>query len=221
MDADRGIDGVRGQSDQHGWWPGGDQFGRVQERLLNTKCLICVGQPVWRRRTKLKWRPGTATARRFCDLMIFLAGFNASFSGRSTGWKAQPGGSWSPSSSYYYTSGSSNKWSTARYNGTYADFDFSAQLKRKGGIYFDGTSYWASANAIFVRQGASFHSVNNWYPGYTFAYYDWGTLGYTLFSESGEKKQMDLRRTLGLPTETLMLCLNDLHVFGITASGIC
>ncbi len=92
----------------------------------------------------------------FCDPMIFLAGFNSSFSGSSTGWKAQPGGKWSTSSAYYYTSGSSNKWSTARYNGTYADFDFSAQLKRKGGIYFDGTSYWASANAIFVRQGASF-----------------------------------------------------------------
>jgi hypothetical protein len=111
--------------------------------------------------------------------MTFLAGFNSSFNGSSTGWKAQAGGGWSTSSYYYYTSGSFNKWSTARYNGTYTNFDFSAQLKRKNGVYFDGTNYWAPANAIFVRQGASFSSTNEWYPGYMFAYYDWGSLGHT------------------------------------------
>ncbi len=115
----------------------------------------------------------------FSAPMTFLAGFNSSFNGSSTGWKAQAGGVWSTSSSYYYTSGSTNKWSTARYNGTYSDFDFSAQLKRKNGVYFDGTTYWAPANAIFVRQGASFSSTNEWYPGYMFAYYDWGSLGHT------------------------------------------
>ncbi len=115
----------------------------------------------------------------FSAPMTFLAGFNSSFNGSSTGWKAQAGGGWSTSSAYYYTSGSSNKWSTARYNGTYTDFDYSAQLKRKSGVYFDGTNYWAPANAIFVRQGASFSSTNEWFPGYMFAYYDWGSLGHT------------------------------------------
>jgi hypothetical protein len=113
----------------------------------------------------------------FSAPMTFLAGFNSSFNDSSTGWKAQVGGAWKAGSSYYYTTGSSSKWSTSRYNGAYTDFDFSARVKRVGGVYFVGTVYSAPANAIYVRNGGSFGSDNSWYPGYALVYFEWGSVG--------------------------------------------
>jgi hypothetical protein len=150
--------------------------------------------------------------------MTFLAGFNFTFSGTSTGWKGQPGGTWYTSSSTYYNHGSSNKWSTARYNGTYPDFNYSAKLKRSGGVYFDGTNYWASANAIFVRQGTSFNSTNEWYPGYMFAYYDWGTLGHTP-SFGIWRNEADGTSTNIVYANTDAIVSNNWNVLRITASG--
>jgi hypothetical protein len=150
--------------------------------------------------------------------MTFLAGFNSSFTSSSTGWKPQVGGTWYTSSTTYYTNGSSNKWSTARYNGTYTDFNYSAQLKRKGGVYFDGTNYWASANAIFVRQGTSFNSTNEWYPGYMFAYYDWGTLGHTP-SFGIWRNEADGTSTNIVFANTDAVVSNGWNVLRITATG--
>jgi hypothetical protein len=155
----------------------------------------------------------------FSTPMTFLAGFNSSFNSSSTGWKPQVGGTWYTGSANYYTYGSSNKWSTARYNGTYTDFNYSAQIKRKeGGVYFDGTNYWASANAIFVRQGTSFSSTNEWYPGYMFAYYDWGTLGYTP-SFGIWKNEADGTSTNIVFANTDAVVSNGWNVLRVTATG--
>jgi len=154
----------------------------------------------------------------FSAPMTFLAGFNSTFSGNSTGWKPQVGGTWYTSSTTYYTNGSSNKWSTARYNGTYTDFNYSARLKRIGGIYYDGTHYVASANAIYVRAGKSFNATNSWYPGYMFAYYDWGTLGYTP-SFGIWKEESDGSSTNIVFANTDAVVTGGYNTLRITASG--
>ncbi len=61
-------------------------------------------------------------------------------------------------------------------------------------------------------------SVNNWYPGYTFAYYDWGTLGYTP-SFGIWREEADGSSTNIVFANSDAILSNDWNVLRITASG--
>jgi hypothetical protein len=107
-----------------------------------------------------------------------MGGFNSQFNGNVDGWEAQQGADWYDDSNTLYTSGEPDGWSSVNYDGTFKDFDYSARVKRDGGIYDDGTYYWAPANSIYLRMGDSHYTDDGWFPGYRFTYYDFQDLGF-------------------------------------------
>ncbi len=104
-------------------------------------------------------------------ILSYSSGFNSQFSGSMTGWARKAGASWQVGSSYMYTYGLSEMYSSAIHTGQYSNFDYSARVKRVGGS--DGWTY--PAQYLMVRMGTQVLSTNNtWYPGYMFGYADTG-----------------------------------------------
>jgi Zn-dependent metalloprotease len=91
------------------------------------------------------------------------AGFNSQFNGSATGWQAHKGTWQIYNSMYYGSAGVYQKFSSASYNGTYANFDYSAKVKR---IDPDGSSN----NSLIVRGTPTFGTNDIWNNCYMFSY---------------------------------------------------
>jgi hypothetical protein len=153
----------------------------------------------------------------FNGIIFHAGGFNSQFNLNATGWYEQPGANWYVNSDSLYSYGEDGEWSTVCYYGTFTNFDYSARVKRDGGIYDDGEYYWAPANTIFVRMGGRFYGDNGWYPGYAFTYYDFQDSGfatYTIWRTSSDGNFKRLKYA-----STTYIANGDWNTLRVTASG--
>ena len=94
-------------------------------------------------------------------------GFSSHFNGSKPYWSWRAGGTWQVSSTYMYTNGMGDSFSSVyRNTAQFENFDYSAKVKRVGG----GNAYFQPANYLAVRMGTGVDTqvYNRWYPGYLF-----------------------------------------------------
>lgn len=118
-----------------------------------------------------KYATGNSAYSAFRSFKV-LPGFNSQFNGKYTGWLKRPGGAWKVNSTYYYTNGVQNVWSSASYNKVFKNFTYQARLKRidTGGAL---AGKWASG--LVVRGTPTFDPSNEWDTTYKFLYSNKGT----------------------------------------------
>jgi len=145
------------------------------------------------------------------------SGFNSTFNGSFTGWVKNPGAAWKIySGKYYGTAGALGKLSSTRYKTAYSNFDYSARVRRIGGI--SGTTM--PMNGLMVRMGSSFKSTDNmWYPGYLFAYYDLGNLYGTGGYWAIWQRNSNGTSTLLYNGSTSSIAKNSWNTLRVVASG--
>lgn len=93
------------------------------------------------------------------------SGFSYQFSSNAVCWSPTSGGKWVSGATNYYSSGKAKYWSTTRIPISYADFTFTARVKRNG-------SY---ESGLVFRGSPSTDSTNKWKSGYFFTYKNNGT----------------------------------------------
>ncbi|RPH63305.1 MAG: DUF1080 domain-containing protein [Chloroflexi bacterium] len=93
-----------------------------------------------------------------------LAGFRSSFNGAAgaAGWVKQPGGAWKSTTSTYYTTGATKKYSSASYdNQVFGNFTYEARVKNSSMVYPAG---------LVARGTPGFAKTNDWRNAYEFFY---------------------------------------------------
>jgi len=142
-----------------------EDYSSVEDPNWITPDYLENGKYKWRVRAfhNAAWRVYSA----YRDFTV-ASDFSSDFESNSTGWSRLWGGSWSRSNGVYYTYGSSNVMTTARYAYLYDDFTFTATVKRAGSADQLKSSYPASY--IAVRMSSSHTSDLQWYSGYIFGY---------------------------------------------------
>jgi hypothetical protein len=100
-----------------------------------------------------------------------VAPLYSDFNGTKAGWVKLAGANWPVSSTVLYSAGLPS-WNSVYYNlGQYSNFDYSARVRRTGGIYNDGSGDQYPFSNIAIRTGTNFDPVSkSWYPGYFFGY---------------------------------------------------
>jgi len=152
-----------------------------------TKCAFRIGTSL--AYGNYKWKVAAGNSEGYGPysvphkFTISKKGFNSPFNGSAAGWKRVSGRAWGiQDDAYYYTKGQADKWSATRYQTYYYSFDYSAQVKRIGGVsggYYPG-SYLA------VRMGRKVNvSTNSWYPGYIFGYANDGYFNISKYNTDG------------------------------------
>lgn len=119
----------------------------------------------WRVRARIdsSWKAWSA----YMNFTVSPPSFTSSFNYEMAGWAKMSGKDYYKSSTYIYTLGMANWWSTLRRtSGQYTDFKYSANMKRSSGY---------SPNYLVIRMGNNTSPSNGrWYPGYYFGYDNWG-----------------------------------------------
>jgi hypothetical protein len=95
----------------------------------------------------------------------------------------------------------------------YSDFDYSARVRRTGGIYQDNNYYYAPATSLFVRASI----VGSTTTGYEFAYYDMTKTGNSYYAIW--KHNTDSSVTLIKAAETDAITAQNWNTLRVTASG--
>ncbi len=120
----------------------------------------------WRVRAKVGGIWKAWSAYKAFTVIKPITGFNSQFNGNSTGWEQHPGGTWTNSSSTYYTNGRfgyNYEYSSSSYNQNYTNFTYEARIH--GYDPTDTTTY----SGLIVRGTPTFNSTNNgWKNGYYF-----------------------------------------------------
>ena len=133
--------------------------------------VLGYGTYTWRARAYVgtAWRTYSA-AKTFT--IKAPVGFSSQFNGSMKYWSRKAGGTWQVSSSYMYTNGMGDSFSSVyRNTAQYENFDYSARVKRIG-----GSDYWEyPAQYLAIRMGTGVtEDINQWYPGYVFGYAETG-----------------------------------------------
>ncbi len=119
----------------------------------------------WRVRARIdgSWKAWSA----YMNFTVSPPSFSSTFNNEMNGWAKMSGKDYYKSSTYIYTLGMANWWSTLRRtSGQYTDFKYSANMKRPSGY---------SPNYLVIRMGSNTLPTNGrWYPGYYFGYDNWG-----------------------------------------------
>jgi hypothetical protein len=132
--------------------------------------------------TKYKWQArayvgGTYSAwSSFKNFTIAKppSGFSSSFNGSMTGWKKKAGGAFKVNYTEMYSFGNDYWNSVYRSTAKYANFTYSAVVKRTGG---EGAGT-IPASYLTVRMGTSVDATDHeWYPGLYFGYTNGGCSG--------------------------------------------
>jgi hypothetical protein len=154
---------------------------------------------------------GTGSASDETTFTVF--GFNSQFTKNSFGWSLGDYSYWKVSGGSLVTSGSMGK-KTIFQPQNYADFDYSARVKRTGGIYqlFAGYNY-APATSLFVRASVGKSTTT----GYEFAYYDMTKTGNSYYVIW--KHKTDGTVALVQAAETNAITAQNWNTLRVTASG--
>jgi len=154
---------------------------------------------------------GTGSSSDETTFTVF--GFNSQFTKNSFGWSLGDYSYWKVSGGSLVTSGSMGK-KTIFQPQNYADFDYSARVKRTGGIYqlFAGYNY-APATSLFVRASVGKSTTT----GYEFAYYDMTKTGNSYYAIW--KHNADGTVTLIQAAETNAITAQNWNTLRVTASG--
>jgi hypothetical protein len=161
-----------------------------------------------------KWRVKAYVGdswRDYSPWKSFAIGFSSQFNRSMSGWARKAGATWYVGSSYMYTGGVNEKFSSVyRNDGQFSNFDYSARVRRVDGS--DGWSY--PAQYLTVRMGTQVESdENQWYPGYIFGYTDLGS--YSIWEMHSDGSYSAIQSW----TYTSALKPYDWNVLRVVASG--
>ena len=146
--------------------------------------------------------------------ITLAASIISNFEGFTSGWVAQAGGKWSIyKNAYFYSNGTGGKWSSARFESTRSQLDFSARVLRSGGVLnTEGKAYYP-ASYLAVRMGDELSDNNTWLAGYLFGYTNQGV--YSVW-----KMNRDCSAVVLQPwTETSLLAIDDWNTLRVAVSG--
>ncbi len=101
----------------------------------------------------------------YWDFNISPPSWSNSFNSEKAGWLKRAGKDYYKSSTYIYTLGLPDKWSSIYHTNRYTDFTYSVRMKRTIGY---------APNYITIRMGETVNGSGFWYPGYYFGYDNWG-----------------------------------------------
>lgn len=137
----------------------------------------------------------------------------SNFEGLTSGWTPQAGGKWSIyKNAYFFSSGAAGKWSSARFESTLNQLDFSARVLRSGGVLdTEGKAYYP-ASYLAVRMGDKLGDNNAWLAGYLFGYTNQGVFSIWKINSDGSARVMQPW------TETSLLAINDWNTLRVAAS---
>lgn len=137
----------------------------------------------------------------FCS----TTGFNSQFNQNHACWYTYSGGNWQDSSSSFLSAGKTNYWSSTAYPVTFANFTYSAKIKRVS------TASKVEEGLIF-RGTYAIDSKNRWKNGYFFTYKNDGTFKISKIVNGTEKILQNWKSSPAIKK-------NDWNLLKVVASG--